>query len=218
MTQSPAYRFIMWDLDGTLVDSRRDLADGANVARQALGLPALPLDQVMVHIGHGLQRLLEGLCPDASADQLITAYQHFNRWYAQHCTDYTTLYPHIQVCLDMAQQANIRQAVVTNKPIRYAETILGVLGIRQYFHVVIGGDLIKKPAPDQLLSAMGLSLQSAAESLMIGDHHADTLGAAAAQCDAGFCGWGIGNMGESTAHYQWDQPEDLRAWFSSLTA
>src|ERR1035438_6348052 len=107
---------LIFDLDGTLIDSRRDLADSVNATRVWMGLPMLPDPIVFSYVGDGAPTLIRRACPDASEDEWARALKHFLNYYREHMLDATTLYPGVREALDRFHDAGVPMAVLTNKP------------------------------------------------------------------------------------------------------
>lgn len=187
---------VLWDLDGTLVDSTDDLAAAGAVARAALDLPPLDAATVAGYVGDGLGVLLERLCPDADADGLAAARAAFVAHYRDHCTDRTTVYDGVPEVLAAIHAAGVPQAVVSNKPQAFTEAILAHFRLDRYLTAVVGGDGPCKPAPDQLLWALDRCRVAPATAWMIGDHHTDLRGGRAAGCRVAWVSWGIGRRDE----------------------
>jgi phosphoglycolate phosphatase len=167
---------IVFDLDGTLIDSRRDIATACNHALQAHGLEVLPLAEVETYVGDGAKALLAraGKLPeeDPRVDTLLEA---FLDYYAAHPTAQTELMPGAAEALDAF--AALPLALCTNKPRRTTLAVLAGLGMTDRFRVVsAGGDLPqKKPHPAPLLQvARELSLQPS-RIMMVGDGAQDVL-------------------------------------------
>lgn len=188
---------ILLDLDGTLVDSRRDLSRAANQARYALHLPALPVETIVSYVGDGLAKLLQRCCPDADERGLAVAHDAFVTYYSEHCCDETRCYPGVEDSLQRLHAAGHPLAVVTNKPSRFSATIINGLGLDGLIQVLIGGDAEKKPSPEPLLRACEALGLAAADAVMCGDHHTDLLAAQAAGCRSIWCAWGIGHAGNA---------------------
>ena len=162
-TKRHAATFI-FDLDGTLVDSGRDIAEAANHARGALGRPVLPLEQVMTYIGDGVPMLLRRCFavedPDPADDLLTAARKAFDDHYGRHCLDHTRLFPGV---LDVLRRlSRFPLMVATNKPRRFTDQMLGGLHIDGAFRRIVAGDDVvnKKPDPEMILLCLeGLDVQ-----------------------------------------------------------
>ncbi len=147
---------IVFDLDGTLIDSREDLANSANYVLNRLGLEELSVEILSSFIGDGVYKLVEraldwqtspGRAYPGSVDEAV---ELFRAHYAEHLVDRTRLYPGVLETLNHFQGK--KKAVVTNKPFDFAMSILNNLGIVEHFDVVLGGDSTtnRKPDPEPL--------------------------------------------------------------------
>ena len=180
---SPAFSFaqtkgLIFDLDGTLVDSFADIAAALNATRQRVGLEPLPLAQVKAAVGHGPSRLVQELVPSTRAHQQILGW--FMQTYSAHCLVHTTLIPHAKALLAACKPR--RLAVVSNKPITLVETMLDGLGIRPFFNPVLGGDSLasQKPHPAPLQHVQTCWGMAASQLVMVGDDQPDVRAANAA--------------------------------------
>lgn len=174
-------RLLVWDLDGTLVDSREDLAHAINAMLRHLGRPELPLEGVIAYVGNGARTLVRRCLGDgALAEEAGLAF--FLAHYRDHLLDRTRPYEGIPELLDALAARGLAHAVLTNKPLAHSEAILAGLGLRGGFQRVCGGDSFstRKPHPEgalALLAELGVAPESA---LMIGDSDNDVLTARAA--------------------------------------
>lgn len=182
---------VIFDLDGTLVDSVADLAQAGNVARVAVGLAELSEAEVARFVGDGVDKLIERLVPD-SVDR-VAAKRAFDRHYGQHCCNHTRPYPGVTELLDRLAAAGWTLAVATNKPLAFTRRILAAAGIADRFAEVRGGDGPRKPDPGQLSDILRATGAAAARSWMVGDHHTDVRAGHAAGCRVLFCTWGLGH-------------------------
>lgn len=172
-------RLFLLDLDGTLIDSRTDLALSVNLALERMGLGRIGQERVTRFVGDGaralIQRALEessGRAPDPG--RLDRGVALFLEEYGRHLLDNTTLYPGARAAIESMDWA--RWAVVTNKPETLSLGILDGLGLRERFDAVIGGDSVppfRKPDPEPLLEAMRRCGVPAAETVMVGDSPVD---------------------------------------------
>jgi phosphoglycolate phosphatase len=200
-------RGFLFDLDGTLVDSRRDLATGINRMRGDRGLPPLPEDLVISHIGWGARNLVarcvvpEGSRipspqPDPegpSEDAVDAALRDFRRHYDDCLLNTTRPYPGIPEFLETGCKGGRAMAVVSNKPERFCRKVLAGLGLIDAFAWVVGGDTLpeRKPSPLPLLDTLRRMGRSVAESVMVGDGPADFQAARAAGCRVYMVTWGL---------------------------
>jgi phosphoglycolate phosphatase len=200
-------RLVIWDLDGTLVDSRQDIATAANAALQAIGRPILPLATVVSYVGDGIGTLIERLTPGGAAPERDACRAQFERSYAEVCCDQTAAYPGIIDVLTALRAAGHVQAVATNKALAYTLPILTHCGIAGYFAAIRGGDGRRKPDPWQLLD-IGREL-GLAPDWMVGDHHTDIRAGRAAGCRVAFCRWGLGRSDGDLVDVEIATPHEL---------
>jgi phosphoglycolate phosphatase len=187
-------RLFIFDLDGTLIDSRADICFSLNLALARLHLPILPESRISDFVGEGVQRLVERSLQEATgleADRGLVegAIQLFREEYGRHLLDQTRLRPGVQETLDRLAWGSF--AVVTNKPEVFSRSILDGLGIGKRFCSVLGGDSVRnrKPDPEALLKAMSACNALPSETVMIGDSRVDIeAGKAAAVLTCGVLG------------------------------
>ena len=170
---------VVFDLDGTLVDSGQDLADAGNALLAHYGKPPLPDDEVIGMVGDGARALVRRLLAAAQATvPLEEALAVFLACYDERLLRTTRPYEGIVNTLE-ALARTTRLAVLTNKPQRATDRLLEGLNLARYFADVIGGDgpLPRKPDPAGLRELMKRAVADADDTLMVGDSRAD-LGAA----------------------------------------
>ena len=184
---------LIWDLDGTLVDSRADIVRAANALLADLGQPTLPAAQIAGYVGDGIAKLIERLLPLSDAAERERGRLAFEAHYAAGCCLATVAYPGIHAALQTLSAAGWQHAVATNKASAYVPPILAHCGLAQFFSAIRGGDAQRKPDPWQLLDIIGSLGAEVRTTWMIGDHHTDILAARAAGCRILFCAWGIGH-------------------------
>jgi phosphoglycolate phosphatase len=178
---------LVFDLDGTLVDSTLDLANSVNAARIHMKLEALPVATVASYVGNGAPVLIQkAMGPDATEEELDLALTYFLSWYRDHMLDNTRPYPGVIEALETLQLQGHRMAVLTNKPERFSKALLAGLGMGKYFFQVYGGNSFpkKKPDPFGLHKLMEETGARPDETWMIGDSSVDILTArnAGVQC------------------------------------
>lgn len=209
--RSRDYKYLLFDLDGTLVDSVADLTLSLNLLAEELGHRPLGVTEVRGMIGDGATMLIKR----AYGEQHFRP-EHLQRFlaiYAEHLIDNTCCYPGIQELL--ASHPAERLGVVTNKPLKLTITLLEGLGIQGHFKTVIGGDSFaeKKPHPlpvQQALVALGAA---PAEAVMIGDHHTDLHSGRDAGTATCFCHYGLGNTGGVAPDFQVNYATELLQLF-----
>lgn len=195
---------LLFDLDGTLVDSVPDLAGAVNTLLSEHDLAPLAETEIAAMVGDGVAKLVERALLARGADDLALgpAVQRYSALYEASATTLTRAYPDVSEVLAGLARAGARLAVCTNKPERVTRTVLEGLGLAGFFPVVLGGDSLaaRKPDPAPLLAALDRLGALAAESAMIGDHRNDVLAARAAGTRAIFAryGYGLATLGELT--------------------
>jgi phosphoglycolate phosphatase len=183
----------IFDLDGTLIDSKLDLAHSVNAALGHLGLSPLPNETVYSYVGNGAPVLIRrSLGAGASQADVDQALAFFLEYYRAHMLDNTVLYPGVRTALDRMMRAGIPLAVLTNKPVRISEAIVEGLGLSGHFQYVYGGNSFeqKKPHPigiDTLVSKLNARRE---HTVMVGDSGVDIDTARAAGVQA--CGVSYG--------------------------
>jgi phosphoglycolate phosphatase len=188
------FRCLLFDLDGTLVDSRADLVTSVNLMLAEFGFAPLRAAQVIQFVGEGMRLLIErslraSLAREPEEALIRRALEVYGGKYRAHLLDETRPYPEVEATL--AALAHWPKAVVTNKPHEFTMTILAALDLQRHFTAVIGGDSTseRKPSPVPLLTAAERCERAAAECLMIGDTRVDMLaGQAAGMKTCGFVG------------------------------
>lgn len=174
---------VVFDLDGTLVDSRRDIAAATNHALARAGRPALATEIVASYVGDGARSLVSRAADLEENDPAVDALlDDFLAYYASHALDFTTPMPGAEAALDSL--ARLPLAVATNKPRPTTEAVLEGLGLRRRFSVVVAGTdpLPRKPAPDQLVFVAEQLRISPWNLVMVGDGPQDVEAGRAAGC------------------------------------
>jgi phosphoglycolate phosphatase len=169
-------RAFLFDLDGTLIDSKLDLVNSVNFMLQQLNRPTLPLETVAGYIGHGAPRLVaDALGANAADADRKLGLEIFLAHYEKHSLDATRAYPGVHEGLQALQGHPM--AVLTNKPQKMSVEILEGLGLLQYFGAVYGGDSFEKKKPDPTGAQIILGDLDAQprEAAMVGDSDVDIL-------------------------------------------
>ena len=166
----------IFDLDGTLVDSRLDLANAVNATRGHMGMSALSNERVYTYVGNGAPMLVRrALGEGATEAQIEEALEFFLEYYREHDLDFTVLYPGVRESLDRLRDAGKQLAVLTNKPVRMSRHIVEGLGVAGHFFRVYGGNSFdhKKPHPIGIETVMAEAGVGREATLMIGDSSVD---------------------------------------------
>jgi phosphoglycolate phosphatase len=189
-------RALIFDLDGTLIDSKADLAHSVCATLEHMGRPSLPHETIYGYVGNGaavlVRRALGESVTDAEADEGL---RFFLSYYRAHMLDNTVTYPGVREGLELL--AHHPMAVLTNKPVRFSEAILDGLGLSPYFRYVYGGNSFetKKPDPEGaniLLRDLGVAPR---EAMIVGDSDVDVRTARNAGTWACGMSYGLGTEG-----------------------
>jgi len=182
---------VIYDLDGTLVDSRADLADSVNAMLSTLGLPGRDDREIWSFVGEGAERLVRRSLGPSHDHRFPEAIEQWRIEYSRRLLAKTRPYPGIVELLDAPPGA---RAVLTNKPGGFAREIIRGLGLGSKFHSVVGGDEApKKPDPAGLLRLCADLAAKPADTLYVGDSTIDLATGAAAGVPVCAAGWGLGD-------------------------
>ncbi|MDP3700978.1 MAG: HAD-IA family hydrolase [Hylemonella sp.] len=219
------FDLVMFDLDGTLVETSPEICDAVNDTLRHFKLAEVPQEQVDRWIGHGTFELLVQALAQvraqtvaqvrASAD-LPQIAAEFNIHYQRRCGTRSHLYPHVREVLQALRAQGVRLAVVTNKEGRYTKTVLAAHALEPLFDRVVSGDTLptKKPDPAGIQSCLAQFNVAAARALFVGDSSIDVATAR----NAGVPVWALPygyNMGQPIEACG---PDRVIADFSALTA
>ena len=187
MTNPMHFQSVTFDLDGTLLDTIADLAEGGRLMLEEIGEP--PRSQAEVHgfVGKGMAVLVERCLTHSqppSAEKLHLAIESFKRHYAAVNGKFTQIYPGVLEGLRAWKASGVKMGVVTNKPGMFTEALLDRMGMTDYFDVIVSGDTTahKKPHPEPVLHACRLFNVRPDRNLHIGDSKNDIQAAHAAGC------------------------------------
>jgi phosphoglycolate phosphatase len=209
-------RLLIFDLDGTLIDSRLDLIHSVNAMLRHLQRPELPGDAIASYVGDGAPMLVRRALGDPSDEKFFNqALQYFLDYYRVHKLDYTHVYDGIREALLAIRAGNdeIRMAVLSNKPVNPSRAIVEALGLGEFFVNVYGGNSFDTKKPDpfgarQLLKETGTA---APEAMIIGDSSIDIL--TGRNADLWTCGVTYGfaphSLTEVAPDVVIDNPDDL---------
>jgi len=195
---------LLFDLDGTLIDTVPDLTRATNQMLRGLGRPSVAADQVRVWVGDGARLLvMRALAEDgitrSEADEVDAAYQLFGNFYARSlCVD-SVLYPGVTEVLSHLRDIGLAMACVTNKPRAFTTPLLEQSGLIHFFGAVVCGDdlPVRKPAPEPLLDAACRLEVDATHCALVGDSANDILAARAAGMPMFWAEYGYGELHHS---------------------
>jgi phosphoglycolate phosphatase len=205
---------LIFDLDGTLVDSKKDLTASVNYVRHQFELPTLTEGEIARFIGDGALMLIRRALGEKATESGVQAgLQMFLTYYRAHMLDQTALYPGVKDTLD--RLADCKLAVLTNKPVHFSCAMLDGLGIYRYFAAVYGGNSFdrKKPDPVGVYRILSDTNGHRETTWMIGDSSVDILTGR----NAGVTTCGV-TYGYSTASFDEFPPDFLIDRFSELEA
>ena len=178
--EGSGFRLLLFDLDGTLLDTGEDIASSVNFVLEGSGLSRLGHDRILGFVGDGVERLLVRSFSVYGKDVPENARQLFRSHYFDHCLDRTVMYEGVREVLD--ELSSLKKAVVSNKPQLFVDKIIKGLEMGRYFDSVFGGDAftVKKPRPEPLLEVMGKAGEGREATVIIGDGRNDVLAGKAA--------------------------------------
>jgi phosphoglycolate phosphatase len=190
-------KLIIFDLDGTLVDSLDDLTDATNHMLGHFGRGELTRRDVRLLVGQGAKRLVEGAMPGASSAEVEEGVQLFLAYNDLHIADRTRLYPGVKETLSLLGEGRI-MSVISNKYAAHCRKLLAVLGLQEYFRAVLGVDSHpqRKPSPEPLLTVMADLGFVPEEAVMVGDSSNDIIAGRGAGVVTIGCSYGYGNAEE----------------------
>lgn len=204
---------LLFDFDGTLIDSKLDIATSVNLTLGDLGLPLRSVEEIYGFVGDGVKRLLRlSVGEGGGEDRYEAALKIFRSHYLTHCVKTTRFYPGIDAVLEHYESR--KKAIVTNKAPEYTRCIVEGLGATHFFHAVEGAretsDL--KPEPVMLQRVLKELQVEPDRTVMIGDSTNDVRAAQAAGVKACAVGYGYGNREKVMAlqpDFYCERPEDL---------
>lgn len=200
-------RALIFDLDGTLIDSKLDLILSVNATLREMDREQLSDEVISSYIGHGASMLMSrALGGVAKEDELARGLGYFLEYYEAHKLDNTCLYPAVAETLAKLGEQRFAMAVLTNKPVKMSVRILEALGIAKYFQAIYGGNSFETKKPDPLGAKTILSefkVKNAGDSMMVGDSEVDIQTARNADMIATAVNYGFG------VHDRLQHPADI---------
>jgi phosphoglycolate phosphatase len=190
----PGVRVLVFDLDGTLIDSKLDLALAVNATLESMGRAPIAHGLIESYVGDGASVLIQRALGEGASDaECRNALEHFLHYYRAHMLDNTIAYPGVREGL--AALAKFPMAVLTNKPTRISKHILEGLELARYFRYIHGGNSFERKKPDPMgLEALLKDFKAAPhEALMVGDSDVDVLTARNAKTWACGVTYGFGS-------------------------
>lgn len=173
---------IVFDFDGTIVNSKEDIAASANYVLSQRGLPSKDPELIGTYIGDGIHVLMGKTLEIDDEEDIAEAVKIFRGHYWDHCMDKTRVYPGVREALDRLSAKP--KAIVTNKPKRFADKILEGFSLSGYFVDVVGGDgpYAKKPSPEGIMAVVSSLGFAAGKTLVVGDSPNDIIAGTGAGC------------------------------------
>ena len=174
-------KLVIFDLDGTLIDSRLDLVHSVNAALRHIERPELPDEVIASYVGDGAPVLIQRALGGEAVDEALVrkGLEFFLSYYREHKLDHTTVYPGVREALAAIQNSGNghprKMAVLTNKPVKPSRAIIDALGLGSFFAQVYGGNSFttKKPDPEGALQLVAEAEVKPEQAVIVGDSHVD---------------------------------------------
>ena len=187
------YDTVIFDLDGTLLNTLEDLADAVNFVMRANEYPERTIEEVRCFVGNGIRRLMELAVPEGvSGETFENVFEQFKSYYTDHCQIKTCAYEGIMELLEKLYTAGVSMAIVSNKN-HAAVCELNEIYFKKYIEVAIGqkDGIRKKPAPDTVLQALKELGKEKESAIYVGDSEVDFLTAQNTGMDCVLVTWGF---------------------------
>lgn len=191
--KSHKYKAVIFDLDGTLLNTLEDLQDSVNYGLEKYGMPKRTLEEIRCFVGNGVRKLIERAVPkETTKEDEERVFAAFKEHYAEHCNDKTDLYPGIRELLTELKNRGYRMAIVSNK-LQSGVDALSELYFKEFTKVAIGGreNMPKKPEPDMVYEALRQLGVSKEEAVFVGDSEVDIATAKNAGMECITVAWGF---------------------------
>jgi 2-phosphoglycolate phosphatase len=215
---------VLFDLDGTLLDTAPDMVGALDALRRENGLAPLPFEEVRASVSHGSGRLVRLGFPEADAERLAELQRRYLEIYSAGLSARTRLFPGMDAVLAELSALRLALGIVTNKPAWLTEPLLEQLGLRERFACVVSGDTLseRKPHPMPLLHAAKLAGAAPQQCLYVGDAERDVQAARAAGMPSLVATYGYLAEGENWRAWGGDgaiaAPADLLGWVGRRAA
>ena len=200
-------KLILFDLDGTLFDTKEDIADAVNFGRGYYNLPPLAIEKITSMVGDGVNKLIERAFEDSTVP-FDSALNKMMEHYIAHPSDKSRFYPFVEETL---KQISITKVIVSNKPIDLVRALTDKFSISNLFSHMIGGECMEKRKPDPMAVDFLIDKFKVErdEILMVGDHKPDIGMAKAANIKSVFCKYGFSGVDSIGADYSIDRFDEL---------
>jgi phosphoglycolate phosphatase len=205
-------KLLIFDLDGTLIDSLDDLTDATNHMLAGFDRSALTPQEVRLLVGQGARNLVMRAMPGATDDDIERGLAAFIAYNEAHIADRTLPYPGVVETLARLRDGGSPMAIVSNKNVALCRKILAILGIEGYFMAVLGADSLpsRKPSPEPVLKLVHDFGLAPVDAVMVGDSINDIAAGRGAGVVTVGCTWGYGDISElAEADYRIDRFADL---------
>ena len=218
---APTLRAVLFDLDGTLLDTAPDMVGALNALRQECSLVPLPYEEVRSVVSHGAARMVKTGFADADPETLLRLQRRFLEIYRGALSRETRLFPGMDTVLQALSDWRIKCGIVTNKPAWLTDPLLAELGLSARFACVVSGDTVaeRKPHPLPLLHAAALAAVDPSECIYVGDAERDVQAAHRAAMPALVANYGYLRADESSSAWGGDgylsRPLDLLDWLKA---
>jgi 2-phosphoglycolate phosphatase len=214
-------RAILFDMDGTVLDTAPDMAGALDVLRAEQGLAPMPFETVRCAVSHGAARVVKAGFPGAEGDEFASLQRRFLEIYRGALSRGTQLFPGMEEVLDTLTKLGLKSGIVTNKAGWLTEPLLADLGLRARFDCVVSGDTLaeRKPHPLPLLHAAQLAGVAPGECIYVGDAERDVQAAHAAGMAALVANYGYLRADEDSTTWGGDgylrEALDLLSWLDA---
>ncbi|GFO63154.1 HAD-IIIA family hydrolase [Geomonas paludis] len=194
-------RLLIFDLDGTLIDSLPDLADATNLIRGKFGLPQIGIPDVRKLVGQGARSLVERALPGLGEPEIEAALEEFLAYNLAHIADKTRPYPGVPETLQELAGLDIPMVVLSNKNVALCREVLAKLGLERHFTDIFGADSFpyRKPSPEPVLAVLNEFGVAAGQCVMVGDSVNDIAAGGGAGVWTVGCSYGYGEKSELEA-------------------